>query len=180
MLIIDSFDLTSEEVTQLIPQVKVDRYVSGMNSYKDIQKQYCGRAISYDVLLNTTEWVLRSKPILVRDGNRCQGKSCASRCSGLQVHHRYYVLSKLPWDYPDDALLTLCQVCHVELHRTQQVPVYEEMDGKLVKRSLRPCIRCLGAGWFPQWTHIEEGVCFKCRGAMFTQEVVVAHVPRPS
>lgn len=30
----------------------------------------------------------------------------------LQVHHLWYNTEWMPWDYPDDALITLCDLCH--------------------------------------------------------------------
>lgn len=30
----------------------------------------------------------------------------------LHVHHRYYDEGKDPWDYPSEALVTLCKDCH--------------------------------------------------------------------
>jgi hypothetical protein len=29
---------------------------------------------------------------------------------------------------------------------------------------LQDCFRCGGAGWFRCYSHIEGGVCFRCRG----------------
>ena len=69
--------------------------------------------------------------------------------------------------------MTLCKACHTKLHEAGRVLVYEEVDGKLVRRKLKPCIRCLGAGFFPQWEHIEAGICFRCHGARFDVEVYV-------
>lgn len=42
----------------------------------------------------------------------------------LEVHHTYYIDEKLPWEYPDSALITLCSSCHKELHENSEVPVY--------------------------------------------------------
>lgn len=32
--------------------------------------------------------------------------------STLHVHHKYYEPGKKPWEYPDEALITLCESCH--------------------------------------------------------------------
>ena len=34
----------------------------------------------------------------------------------LEFHHKYYLETKLPWQYPDDTLVTLCNWCHQEIH----------------------------------------------------------------
>ena len=38
----------------------------------------------------------------------------------LNVHHKQYRVDRLPWQYPDDALITLCEDCHVEIHDSWQ------------------------------------------------------------
>ena len=39
---------------------------------------------------------------------------CRSTEKMLTVHHLYYLKGKDPWDYPDEALITLCEECHKE------------------------------------------------------------------
>ncbi len=46
----------------------------------------------------------------------------------LHVHHNYYVLSNLPWEYPDNALMTLCNWCHWKFHEEHKVPFYETFE----------------------------------------------------
>lgn len=88
----------------------------------------------------------------------------------LHVHHKYYVINRLPWEYKDSALVTLCNWCHWELHKNEKVQVYLE-DGVTVA-NYNLCIRCNGAGWFPEYKHVEGGVCFKCRGSRFDQPLI--------
>lgn len=45
-----------------------------------------------------------------RDEFTCQ--YCFNSESTLNVHHNYYENGKDPWDYPDTALVTLCESCH--------------------------------------------------------------------
>ena len=61
-----------------------------------------------------------------RDGYKCA--YCGSK-SKLNVHHKYYNLYPNgkhvnAWDYPDDALITLCESCHKKVHETKPVKVY--------------------------------------------------------
>ncbi len=55
-----------------------------------------------------------------------------------------------------------------KLHQDQSVIVYVEIDGQLIKKNeLVACYRCGSAGYFPEYSHVENGVCFRCRGARF-------------
>lgn len=50
----------------------------------------------------------------------------------LHTHHQYYQLNKMPWEYPDSALITLCWNCHENLHKNNKIKVYDEnmnLDG---------------------------------------------------
>jgi len=80
---------------------------------------------SYGGLLFDERWRSKRLQILKRDGNKC------IICKGsqeLQIHHRQYhfVLSKqqykLPWEYKDHLLITLCERCHKRGHNKYKVP----------------------------------------------------------
>lgn len=81
---------------------------------------------SYEQLLNTPQWRRFRHRILRRDRNECV--RCHSR-NRLEVHHvryRYYTHLRryaVPWDYPENELLSLCTNCHEQVHRTSSVPV---------------------------------------------------------
>jgi hypothetical protein len=80
---------------------------------------------SYGALLFHPRWKLKRKEILVRDMHRCV--HCKSDKT-LQVHHRQYhfIVSqqqfRLPWEYPDHLLITLCEPCHNKGHNKYKVP----------------------------------------------------------
>ncbi len=86
---------------------------------------------------------------------------------GLHVHHHYYQDGAYPWEYNDDALITLCIHCHHALHKEKKVP-RKDANGKDYA-TLTPCTRCDGAGWFEQYHHVEQGICFECRGAKYRE-----------
>ena len=86
----------------------------------------------------------------------------------LHVHHLYYVQSRMPWEYKNQALVTLCNDCHTEAHSQEVVPVYETEDRKSLMSGIQTCKRCSGAGYFPQYRHVEAGVCFECDGKRYT------------
>lgn len=81
---------------------------------------------SYGALLLHPKWKSKRKEILTRDLHRCIH---CKREEGLQIHHRQYhfIISqqqfKLPWDYPDHLLITLCESCHNRGHNKFKVPI---------------------------------------------------------
>ena len=82
---------------------------------------------------------------------------------GLNVHHKYYILGKKPWEYEDNALVTLCENCH---HKRHEKPIskYRSLLNKDFVGYCKPCNRCGGSGYIPQYNHIQYGICFKCGG----------------
>jgi len=90
---------------------------------------------------------------------------------GLNVHHTYYQEGLKPWQYPDDSLITYCQICHKELHDTQKIPCRDSLGNNIGE--LTPCSRCGGTGEFPEFYHVEEGICFRCNGAKYDEFISV-------
>lgn len=68
--------------------------------------------MKYSEKIKSPQWQKKRLEILERDGWKC--KICGDDESTLHVHHRIYKTGKEPWDYPDDALITLCEKCHKE------------------------------------------------------------------
>ncbi len=87
----------------------------------------------------------------------------------LHVHHKFYFIDKLPWEYEDDALVTLCNWCHWEIHQNEKIPIYRQVNDKTEELKYVPCNRCNGAGVFPEYKHIENGVCFRCNGMKYEE-----------
>lgn len=82
---------------------------------------------------------------------------------GLNIHHKYYVNGLKPWEYDNDALVTLCEECHKKIHETP-VPKYKSrFDMTKICDCIR-CTRCSGSGYLPQYNHVQHGICFKCGG----------------
>lgn len=94
--------------------------------------------------------------------------STSNAATVLQVHHKYYIKGRLPWEYKADALQTLCANCHQKLHDTERIKVYRTIDGRIVELDCQPCSRCNGAGYFPQYKKVNNGRCFKCEGARYS------------
>jgi hypothetical protein len=64
----------------------------------------------YAEKLRDPRWQKVRLEVLARDRWRCQ--ICDDPTSTLAVHHRYYLRNREPWEYPLDALVTLCEFCH--------------------------------------------------------------------
>ena len=73
---------------------------------------------TYSTLLKDPRWQKRRLEILQRDEWRCQ--SCLDSEATLHVHHRWYEDGKKPWEYDDDALVTLCEACHDEEYKNRR------------------------------------------------------------
>lgn len=128
----------------------------------------------YSFLLERREWGAKRMRILARDKFTCQHCGAhESTSSPLQVHHKHYIYGLDPWEYKDSELITLCEHCHGELHAKHSVPVYRLEGGNLVEVHLTPCSRCGGAGWFPEYKHVEGGICFRCHGAKYDELISV-------
>ena len=88
----------------------------------------------------------------------------------LQIHHKFYVIENKilvnPWEYDDDALITLCHICHGEKHsNNKSVPIFEKVDGILLNiDDYYLCSKCGGEGYLPEYSHVQNGICFKCMG----------------
>jgi hypothetical protein len=81
----------------------------------------------------------------------------------LNVHHRFYIKGRKPWEYDnDEALITLCSDCHKEVHRNEKIPVYNDEREFLSNAIL--CDRCEGSGYIPEFHYHQDGICFNCSG----------------
>lgn len=80
----------------------------------------------------------------------------------LNVHHTYYIQGKEPWEYRDEALITLCRSCHKEEHETKNIPIYNNEN--TIIDYCQICNRCNGEGYIPKYLHYMEGICFNCWG----------------
>lgn len=65
---------------------------------------------AYSELLKDQRWQRRRQEILERDNRTCQ--ECGDGTRVMHVHHRYYQWGLQPWEYDDEALMTLCAPCH--------------------------------------------------------------------
>ena len=122
----------------------------------------------YAKLLESQEWKTRRDEIIERDGHKCAICNLPEPEVQLHVHHRQYYLGLLPWEYEDDDLITLCESCHRKIH-DEGVILKKDENGKEIAIRLTPCPRCNGTGYLPEFNYVENGICFKCRGARFVE-----------
>lgn len=80
---------------------------------------------SYGNLLFDQRWKNKRAAIVGRDNGCCV---ICKNTEDLQVHHRQYHFIKsanafkMPWDYADHLMITLCKSCHQRGHSKFKVP----------------------------------------------------------
>jgi 5-methylcytosine-specific restriction endonuclease McrA len=73
-------------------------------------------SVPYSQLLLHPRWQAKRNRILSRSGGHCE--ECGAT-QALDVHHCYYRYGRLPWQYPDGALLSLCRDCHARRGKSE-------------------------------------------------------------
>jgi len=76
--------------------------------------------INYRDELLDNRWFTKRQSILARDMHLC---TVCHTFNNLQVHHIYYIRGHHAWDYPNKALVTLCDKCHVDWHSKHEIEV---------------------------------------------------------
>lgn len=76
------------------------------------------RKMWYRNQLKDQRWSRRRMEIMRRDGFRC--RRCGAT-GNLNVHHKWYIYGRKPWQYPDRYLVTLCEKCHHREHLMRHV-----------------------------------------------------------
>ena len=96
----------------------------------DIEDKFKSNKEKYYDDLNDERWKRKREKILKIHSYRCP---CGSR-ENLQIHHKYY--NRYPdgswaraWDYPDNALMVLCDDCHKKYHKNHKSPIYYRKGG---------------------------------------------------
>ena len=79
----------------------------------------------YKKLLKRPEWREKSTALIAKSP-RCE--KCGKTRRRFAVHHRYYEYARLPWDYPDEAFMVVCNGrCHREADQDREE---EESDAR--------------------------------------------------
>ena len=80
----------------------------------------------------------------------------------LNIHHKYYILGHMAWEYENDALVTLCCDCHQLEHQNNQIVVYTK--NREISHYALTCVRCDSSGYLPKYSYWQNGICFNCKG----------------
>lgn len=121
--------------------------------------------IEYEIIGAFGEQLIEDNIINITSGNRLFSlinHPYSFPLKGLNIHHAHYIKGHKPWEYRDDALVTLCENCHKKRHEKTNTPIYAS-DMSIIGLTTI-CPRCGGSGYLPQYSHVEHGICFKCGG----------------
>jgi hypothetical protein len=77
------------------------------------------RTMTYSEKLRDPRWQKKRLKIMRYAHWRCQ--ICGAKDSTLHCHHSYYTRGKEPWQYPDGAIICICEGCHEKLHPRPKV-----------------------------------------------------------
>ena len=92
--------------------------------------------------LKDPRWQKKRLQILERDGWQCI--KCGDGENTLHVHHRRYIPKTDPWNYPESALVTLCDRCH-EGEREEMILGIEAITEQLRDKFFGNDLRVLAA-----------------------------------
>lgn len=70
--------------------------------------------MGYEGKISSAHGQRKADKVRQRDDYTC--KICGDTNGNMQVHHIIYLPDKLPWEYPDHLLVTLCRKCHKIIH----------------------------------------------------------------
>jgi 5-methylcytosine-specific restriction endonuclease McrA len=81
----------------------------------------------------------------------------------LNVHHKYYIKDKKPWEYKNEALITVCSKCHTDIHNSEKIIIYDN-ENFVNPITVEKCWKCNGTGYLDQFHYFMSGICFACKG----------------
>ncbi len=70
-------------------------------------------SLTYSEKLKDPRWQKMRLQVMERDYFSCL--HCHSQDKTLNVHHTYYEPNRMPWDYPIESFMTVCEDCHEEI-----------------------------------------------------------------
>ena len=78
---------------------------------KDIERRK--RKEYYNRLLEDKRWKEFRLKVLSERGDKCE---CCGGTDILQIHHTFYIIGKMPWEYDINDMRVLCRTCHQKIH----------------------------------------------------------------
>jgi len=70
---------------------------------------------NYSSQLRDRRWQKKRLEILERDGFTCRICGSEDNTEQLHIHHLFYRKGAAPWEYPNEALVSVCASCHEEV-----------------------------------------------------------------
>lgn len=111
--------------------------------------------MTYREQLLHPNWQRKRLEIMQRDEFAC--KLCSDTETTLHVHHKQYAKGRLAWEYPNDELVTLCEVCHETMH--EQLGMLRDVTAKLPVDG--PGCVSNGTALLAGWAHGEQDMDFE-------------------
>ena len=87
-----------------------ESFIDPLNSYLIIHLLNRNNYLTYKEQLQHPLWQKKRLEIMQRDNFSCV--NCKDDQTILNVHHKKYINGKMPWEYLDKDLITLCEKCH--------------------------------------------------------------------
>ena len=82
--------------------------------------------MKYTDTLKDPRWQRKRMEIFQRDNWTC--RNCMDAGTQLHVHHKDYLPGRMPWEYPDELMVTLCDHCHKRTHNRIRPDGFVEND----------------------------------------------------
>ena len=109
----------------------------------------------YAEYLAHPEWASKKEKLFRILGRKCSRSGCGISTS-LQIHHKTYMLGKLPWEYSPENFEVLCRKHHCEAHAIYYVENKCWDCGKVIPESFEMCIPCKNKAAREQALDIEQ------------------------
>jgi len=93
----------------------------------------------YSEFINHPLWRKKREDVF-----RFYGKKC-SKCGSTKfphVHHKTYARGKMPWEYPIENFIVLCERCHKASHGYEYTRNQCNVCGKEISEKFKLCIDC--------------------------------------
>lgn len=95
--------------------------------------------VEYSEFINHPLWKKKREEVF-----RFYGKKC-SKCDSRKfphVHHKTYARGKMPWEYPIENFIVLCERCHNASHGYEYTRNQCNVCGKEIPEKFKLCIDC--------------------------------------
>jgi hypothetical protein len=83
------------------------------------QKKYSRKQSDFFAKYKHPKW--QKKRLEVMEAKNFECECCGDKETTLNVHHKYYVNGRDPWEYEDVELECLCERCHSLAHEDEQL-----------------------------------------------------------